>query len=205
MILNKKDFMNALKFCIVTAAKKDIRYYFSAVQIEVNADHLLMVTTDGHRISTVRLDVPGIEDGTNLLIDRSSIDDAIKMIGNVKDDDAIIKLTVTESGVVELSCEGLVLQLKVVDGQYPDWRRITRNDYTKQLNNVGFTCAYLADIGKAFKHVTQGKEVLAQMTFSEYNKPIKITTGSMKGLISCGQLTEATMYLAPLRVPNNKD
>ena len=63
LTVNRKDFMNALKAVIVTAAKNDVRYYMNTVLLEVQREKVTLVSTDGHRITFATLTLnTGIED-----------------------------------------------------------------------------------------------------------------------------------------------
>lgn len=204
--LNLKDFTNALKFCIVTAAKNDVRYYFNAVCLEVNADHIMVVGTDGHRISTVRLNVINDEalHGQSLLLDRPDVVQLLKVIDVKCPDDDTLALSADET-TITIEHTGGSSKYTLVDGRFPDWRRAAgkilhgfRGKETPEpITEIGFDWGYLADIGKAFKHVQGGKAKPAKFEFNGAGTATKITSASVK---SFSQLADPTVYLAPMRI-----
>lgn len=200
--LNTKDFVNALKFSIVTAAKKDVRYYFNAVCLEVNSDHVVVVSTDGHRISSVRLNVfvDEVLHGKQLLLNRVDVVRVIQTLDVKGTNDEDVTELMVEENIVTFVDEYSKVSLEMVDGRFPDWRRATSKRATggEEVTEIAFDWGYLADIGKAFKHVQGGKAKPAKFEFDSYDNAVKITmgTGSVK---SFGQLADPTMYLAPMR------
>lgn len=226
--LNKKDFINALKFCFISAGKKDVRTYLNSVNIEVKHDHVMLVATDGHRVSSARLhvkdDISSLDTvGNSFNVQRDSVERIIKAVaitGKTPDKD-IVQLRIVKAdamkSVATLSVDGMSMDLGSDAGVFPDWRRIVHGKFNVGVDGercdtdkhdgiaeIGFLAGYLADIDKAFEIVSKSKYNEVTIEFSESARQVvKICSGG--ALKSCGQLVDATMYLMPCEIKRMGD
>ena len=215
--LNKKDFINALKTCFVTAGKNDVRFYLNSIQLEILENTIVMTGTDGHRVNICKLEVEGIDFGLigrSVILCRNSIEQVIKSVKLARNDsESTLQLSLTDKiaevkGVktvmgfeeVRLIDEGLNLSLTVIEGRYPDVHSIYHGKYTGDaedaVTEIGLNINYLADIKKSFNHLV-GKDAGVLITFNNVNGAAKIKPTKFD---SAGQLKEVAMYLMPVRV-----
>jgi DNA polymerase III sliding clamp (beta) subunit (PCNA family) len=107
--------IKTLKALILFAAKNDTRYYINGLHIEQSATGTLAVATNGHAIAIARIDSEVYAPAT-MTVHRQYID-AIKSkyaITFTQNDDATVSIT-TENGTIAVP---------LVDGRFPDWRRV---------------------------------------------------------------------------------
>lgn len=120
-------FCKALKFAAHATAKKDVRYYIIGVRLEVVRDTLTMYGTDGARIAvcSLRLD-PTIPADAAITVPN---DDVKRVLAAFSKDKGQINLSITQPEgaervpVLTLEAGGVSLQIKGIDGVYPDARR----------------------------------------------------------------------------------
>jgi DNA polymerase-3 subunit beta len=98
-------------------AKNDARYYLKGIHLETATGTLTACGTDGHRLHAAEA-VGDYPDGIDLIIPRQSaqiIETALPTEGEV--------ILAYSPGRVRVSHPGCILDAKLIDGRYPDWRR----------------------------------------------------------------------------------
>lgn len=143
-----------LKAALVTAAKEDTRFYLNGVFVEVHAQHILLVSADGYRMSVIR-DAANVPDeayvGKSFIIPRKLVEDAVK---NIKFDRCVVSFTPAEtmdSDVTEqikIESPGVKLSGAAVDAKFPEWRRVLPNGPTKNITDFQVNAAYVGDFAK---------------------------------------------------------
>lgn len=207
LTVNCKDFMNALKAVIVTAAKNDVRYYMNTVLLEVQREKVTLVSTDGHRITFATLTLnTGIEDTqVDLVLERTDVERILKSVQvnkKLKTEELVIGWA---GETVTIAADGMSFDLTQVDGKFPNWRRVTHdgvnlNPDRAGLTDYGINLIYLADAEKAFKHL------FIKNKYGTHKAHIELQTAADKMWItpmeieSCGQLTEIKMAIMPMRL-----
>ena len=116
---------NTLKCVLQFAAKKDIRYYLQGVCFEQCATGTYAVATDGHLICVARLDSDAHEP-TSIIISSDHLAQAVK---NNKYDVFIEPA----EGKVTLKSSNGDITVPLIDGRFPDWRRVTRAPITGEI------------------------------------------------------------------------
>lgn len=138
MINLKKD---VLKAALITAPKRDIRYYLNAVFLRVaESGKVYIASTDGHRlfIANVKADWTGeAQPAFDLIIPRAAVDSAVKTGGNS------ITLSQLPDGRYTLG-DAVFAR---VDGRYPNINAIIPSATSGEL--AQFNPDYVADAQKA--------------------------------------------------------
>jgi len=150
---------DVLRAALVCVSSEETRYYLRGVHVEPDADDVVLVSTDGHRLFCGRCPLPPA----------GAIPPAKPFIVPT---DAIKKALTGYKGLaIQLERTGDVWTLgdvtfKPVDGTFPDWRRVapTQKTISEDLGKIAqFNPAYVADMGKVAKAVsaaTRGAVVL---------------------------------------------
>ena len=113
---------NTLKCVLQFTAKKDIRYYLQGVCFEQCETGTYAVATDGHVVCVARLDSEAHEP-TSIIISGDHLAQAAK---NNKYDVFIEPA----DGKVTLKSSNGETTVPLIDGRFPDWRRVTRAPIT---------------------------------------------------------------------------
>jgi DNA polymerase-3 subunit beta len=114
---------DTLKALLLVAPKKDIRYYLNGILIDVRASDVTLVATDGNVLLAVPVEEADIEERTigQFIIDRAMLD----VIKPMKVGRASLPITLTIGPDGACSVQGATTASgKLVDGRYPDWRRV---------------------------------------------------------------------------------
>jgi len=144
----------------VCSATKDARYYLVGINFELTGDSgLTMVSTDGHRL--MKIDAPedmfGSDERKSVIInfDRETLAD-FRKAGNREQ---IVNIEVDE--LVTVKYGAVTRAASLIDGKFPDWRRIMPAEIAGEGNEVGeagFNARYLADFATASRLLTSSKD-----------------------------------------------
>lgn len=111
------------------ATPKDERLYLQGVFLQVIDDMLYAVATDGHVLSRLRLDAP---DGADQALGGGIIipDRAVAILKTLTGDLASITIEASKRRI-RIAAGGIAFTSKLLDGTYPDWRRVIPGDQPK--------------------------------------------------------------------------
>lgn len=152
-----------LKASLVCAPKNDVRTYLNGILVEIHAEHILLVSTNGHIASVIRskyvaLNEDGSVDGRGVgrsfIIPREAIESFLKVCS--KHSCATINFDTQIDGELERihfaisDSQGHKVEGKSVDGKYPDWRKIIPSvpRDTEKGPCVTYNASYVGDFGK---------------------------------------------------------
>ncbi len=102
-------------------ASQDVRYYLNGMLFETKGNSLRTVGTDGHRLATCRREV--VEQALpeqQLILPRKGVLELVRLLDN---DERPIRLQMGRNNLRAVS-EGFVFTSKLVDGRFPDYRRV---------------------------------------------------------------------------------
>ena len=121
--------INQLKALTFMATTEETRFYLKGVHIEAQADKVLGVATDGHRLLAMKLDATW--DGTPTPF---SIIIPLSTIKPIKINRYVSGATLAKSGDKwTLTHIDQTILFEPVDGAYPDWRRIIPDTVTGEV------------------------------------------------------------------------
>jgi DNA polymerase-3 subunit beta len=169
--------IKTLKALMLFAGKSDIRYYLNGLHIEQGAGGTLAVATNGHAIAIARIDSEAYTPAS-CTINRQYID-AIKT-------KYAVTFTQNDAATVSIQTVDTKLTMPLVDGRFPDWRRVVSAKQTGE--QAYFAPDYAALVDKAGQII--GKRALAYVIQQN---------GNSVGYCSLGDHVHA--YVMPLRSP----
>lgn len=109
---------NELQAMLLTAAKKDVRYYLNGVFVHIQPELIRLVSTDGSHMSVLRVEHDKVNGAAEIIIPRDIIAGLDKKGGVViLEDQPDGKWRITEH-------TGRVTQFSPIDGKFPDFRRV---------------------------------------------------------------------------------
>jgi DNA polymerase III subunit beta len=152
-------------------SNEETRYYLTGIYLHTagagNSLMLRAVATDGHRLAQVELPAPAGSDGMpGIIVPRKTVSEVQRLIEDTEGEVAI-ELSQTK---IRFTIDGLVLTSKLIDGTFPDYRRVipTGNDKQLEVDKRAFEAAVdrvstvSSDRGRAVKlSLTAGRLVLS--------------------------------------------
>ena len=111
-------------------AQQDVRYYLNGLLLEVNADELRAVATDGHRLATCGVPAQlDIENKTQVIVPRKAVLELAKLM---TDPEATVELKLS-SNHVRAQVGEYTFTSKLVDGKFPDYERVIPRNGNRTL------------------------------------------------------------------------
>lgn len=129
--LPQKQFKHLLKQVEFAMAQQDVRYYLNGLLMEVNANQLNIVGTDGHRLSYTSASLEQSYEKTELILPRKTILELIKLLDDQSD--ALIAIELL-NGQVNFSFGDIQVISKVIDGKFPDYNRVIPSGHQNSFN-----------------------------------------------------------------------
>lgn len=101
-------------------AQQDVRYYLNGMLVELDADQLTLVATDGHRLAkaSTRLDHVQSEK-TQLIVPRRTVNELLKALN----DSGEVTLGLAKN-YLTLSLDNLSMKVKLIEGKFPEYQRV---------------------------------------------------------------------------------
>ena len=102
-------------------ANQDVRYYLNGMSFEFEPNIIRTVATDGHRLALAQQSVSnGVTELKQVIVPRKAVLEIIRLL---EDDDGVIKLGLG-SNHLRINDQGFIFTTKLVDGRFPDYRRV---------------------------------------------------------------------------------
>lgn len=103
-------------------AHQDVRYYLNGLLLELTAEKLRAVATDGHRLAVAETDIRAEvgEEARALILPRKGVGELQRLLGG---EDESMELVIG-SNAVRASFADLQFTSKLIDGRFPDYERV---------------------------------------------------------------------------------
>lgn len=125
LTISQGELKNLLEDTMFAMAQQDVRYYLNGLLLEVNANTLRAVATDGHRLALkeVKRDT-GINEQKQVIIPRKGVIEISRLLGS-SDKPAEIMIGTNH---IRVNIDGLQFTSKLIDGKFPDYERVIPKD-----------------------------------------------------------------------------
>ncbi|MFN3786250.1 MAG: DNA polymerase III subunit beta, partial [Thiothrix sp.] len=131
-------------------ANQDVRYYLNGMLLEVTAEGLRAVATDGHRLVLAFYPeaLNHLENNRQIIIPRKGVLELARLLR--ADSQAAVQLEISQNHL-RVQLDNLRLTTKLIDGRYPDYRAavpaggqiqvdLDRKAFKDVLNRVAILC-----------------------------------------------------------------
>lgn len=125
-------------------AQQDVRYYLNGLLLEIEGDVLAAVSTDGHRLSYAKHQLPAmVAEAKQVIIPNKGVRELIRLMD---DPSASAQISLSDQHI-QMRSGSLCFTSKLIDGKFPDYRRVMpldndrigtvdRNELLAALNRV---------------------------------------------------------------------
>ncbi|RMG31762.1 MAG: DNA polymerase III subunit beta [Gammaproteobacteria bacterium] len=111
-------------------AHQDVRYYLNGLLLEILPDRVVAVATDGHRLALAEAPLAtGQEEPRQVIVPRKGVQELLRLLGP-EEGEAHLQLTENH---IRITLPGLQFTSKLIDGRFPDYRRVIPRDNDKRL------------------------------------------------------------------------
>jgi DNA polymerase-3 subunit beta len=101
-------------------AHQDVRYYLNGLLLDIGEGQLRAVATDGHRLAIAEIPVETGDAARQVIVPRKGISELLRLLGN-GEEEVVIELG---SNAVQVTLPEVRLTSKLIDGKFPDYRRV---------------------------------------------------------------------------------
>ena len=119
--ISQKDLLSLIQTTSFAMAQQDVRYYLNGMLLEANANSLRAVATDGHRLATRTITAIIKEAGRlQVILPRKGVVELTRLL-----EDSTSEIAVSiGSNYLQLETSHLTLTSKLIDGRFPDYKRV---------------------------------------------------------------------------------
>ncbi|EGT3622926.1 DNA polymerase III subunit beta [Morganella morganii] len=110
-------------------AHQDVRYYLNGMLFETSGSVLRTVATDGHRLAVCSLDIGQELPDHSVIVPRKGVIELMRLLDG---GDALLKLEIGSNNI-RAHVGGFIFTSKLVDGRFPDYRRVLPKNPDKTL------------------------------------------------------------------------
>jgi len=127
----QKDLKRLIDSTHFAMAQQDVRYYLNGMSLETDNDILRAVATDGHRLALAKIqyDEP-LSANKQVIIPRKGVHEVLRLIS---DEETNLKVKLG-SNHIRIHSTDFIFTSKLVDGRFPDYRRVLPKDGDKVIN-----------------------------------------------------------------------
>ncbi len=120
-----KDLLDQTSFAM---AQQDVRYYLNGILLEIDAQQMKLVATDGHRLAMSTWNTEtGLVDERQVIIPRKAVMEIARLLSG-SESEATISLSQNH---IRIQTAGIVFTSKLIDGKFPDYNRVIPIDGNK--------------------------------------------------------------------------
>jgi DNA polymerase-3 subunit beta len=121
--LKQSQLKNLLLSVQYSMAQNDVRYYLNGLLLIIEDGQLKAIATDGHRLAFNMMAIEGNHTKQDIIIPRKAITELCKLLG---DSEEPIQLTFSDKQL-KAEFSGITLISKVIEGKFPDYKRVIPN------------------------------------------------------------------------------
>ncbi len=118
--IDAESFKNLISQVQYSMAFKDARYYLNGILMQVEADQLRLVATDGNRLSYAAMTINANLPRSDVILPSKTVVELRKILNQSKE---IVSIEWLDNQV-RFICNDVVIISKVIDGKFPDYNRV---------------------------------------------------------------------------------
>lgn len=128
--LAQKDLKRLIDSTHFAMAQQDVRYYLNGMSLETDQNIIRAVATDGHRLALSKIENSEALANKQVIIPRKGVMEILRLIG---DEDQMLKVKLG-SNHLRIHSSEFIFTSKLVDGRFPDYRRVLPKDGDKIIS-----------------------------------------------------------------------
>lgn len=130
--LTASELHQCIRNTAFSMAQQDVRFYLNGMLLEIDAERLSCVATDGHRLAYAQCaTTANPSEPVRAIIPRKSVGELQRLLGTL-DGDESVRLLVTPQHL-QVHAGDVRLTTKLIDGRFPDYNRVIPVDGNKEL------------------------------------------------------------------------
>jgi DNA polymerase-3 subunit beta len=130
VVLAQKTLKHLFGMTQYAMAQQDIRYYLNGTLMVFEPGILRAVATDGHRLAHCSCLADGIDSATEIIVPRKTVLELQRLLDET---DSEVSIEVG-AGQIRFQFKDVELISKLVEGKFPDYRRVIPTNYTQHFD-----------------------------------------------------------------------
>ena len=121
VVITQSELRNLIEKTSFAMAQQDVRYYLNGMLLEVDAESIRTVSTDGHRLALTRIQHKSdVDSSKQIILPRKGVQELLRLLS---EEDISVTLAMGKNHIrVELP--NLRFTSKLIDGRFPDYQRV---------------------------------------------------------------------------------
>jgi DNA polymerase-3 subunit beta len=129
--LFKSDLLRLIESTHFSMANQDVRYYLNGMSIETEGNEIRSVATDGHRLAICKISAGELSlPSRQVIVPRKGILEIIRLLDPIEENVQVF----LGSNHIRIIDTEFSFTSKLVDGRFPDYRRVLPRNGDKVLN-----------------------------------------------------------------------
>lgn len=128
--VTRSALMHLLQSTYFAMSQQDVRVFLNGLLLELDAQFITAVATDGHRMAICRLPNQHQSEHLRLLIPRKGIQEILRLLSNVTDEQVLVSAGKSHFKVVTGQYTFLT---KLIEARFPPYIKAIPNDQDKQV------------------------------------------------------------------------
>lgn len=121
VVIKEGQFKALIEKTAFAMAQQDVRYYLNGLLLELDADQIRTVATDGHRLAISQLDHKSDIDGSRqIILPRKGVQELLRLLGS---EDNEITVAIGKNHL-RVNLPNLQFTSKLIDGRFPEYQRV---------------------------------------------------------------------------------
>lgn len=138
-----KDFKEMVKKTSFAVSVDTVRYFMTGVFFEKKDNKLVLVATDGRRLSFSAKEVLGLVDFTSVIVPPKVLNVVIEKLSN----EGSVDIAIAEKTIF-FKCGNCIFSINLIDAQFPNYNRVIPASHTGEF------VISKKEIDKALKHIS---------------------------------------------------
>jgi DNA polymerase-3 subunit beta len=113
-------------------AVQDIRYYLNGVLLAMDGHTITLVATDGNRLALAQATVEADLPKTEVILPRKAVQELLRLLREDAPAEAPVEMRLAPAQA-RFALNGITLTTKLVEGKYPDYRRVIPAQASQRL------------------------------------------------------------------------
>ncbi|TOM20427.1 DNA polymerase III subunit beta [Vibrio parahaemolyticus] len=128
--LSQADLRTLIDKTQFSMANQDVRYYLNGMLFEIDGTTLRSVATDGHRMAVSQTQLGADFAQKQIIVPRKGVQELVKLM-DAPEQPVVLQIG---SSNVRAEVNNFIFTSKLVDGRFPDYRRVLPQHTNKTLN-----------------------------------------------------------------------
>lgn len=125
VVITETELKNLIEKTAFAMAQQDVRYYLNGLLLEVSAEKIKTVATDGHRLAVTEIKHKSdIEGSRQIIIPRKGVQELLRLLSL---DDKNVTLSLGKNHI-RVNLPNLQFTSKLIDGRFPEYKRVLPED-----------------------------------------------------------------------------